>query len=145
MPTCAASPIGGSTVVDPDRVRRLLAVLDRYVLLLRAGADDDLQRRYIVQTTAQACIDLAGHVIASEGFRTPADYADSFTVLADEGVIDESIAARLRGLAGMRNLIVHLYAEVDDQRVASEATAGLDDIDAFARVVASLAAGAPEA
>ena len=39
----------------------------------------------------------------------------------------------------MRNLIVHLYAEVDDERVADDVAGGLDDIERLARVVAGLA------
>ncbi|HUG85456.1 MAG TPA: HepT-like ribonuclease domain-containing protein [Euzebya sp.] len=127
-------------MVDPDRARRLLGILDRYLRLLREGTEDAFRRRYLVQTTAQVCIDLAGHVVASEGYRTPADYADTFTVLAEEEVIGEDLAARLRRMAGMRNLIVHLYADVDDDRVADEIAGGQDDLEAFARTIASLVA-----
>lgn len=126
-------------MVDPDRLRRLLGVLERYVVGLRAGTDDPLRRRYLVQTAAQACIDLTAHVIASEGYRTPADYADGFTVLGEQRLLPPELVGRLRDLAGMRNLIVHLYAEVDDDRVAVEISAGLDDIEHFARIIAGLA------
>lgn len=124
-------------MVDPDRLRRLLGMLRETTTMLD-GETDAIRRRHLVQTTAQICIDLAAHVIASEGYRVPATYADSFTVLREESVIDEQVAARLRGLAGMRNLIVHLYAEVDDDRVAAEVVAGLDDVDAFAATMARL-------
>lgn len=96
------------------------------------------RRRYAVQAAAQACIDLASHVIASEGWRVPQDYGDTFTVLAERGVVSDELAARLRALAGLRNLLVHLYDEVDDDRVAREAHAGTDDIDALSRAVAGL-------
>lgn len=129
-------------MVDEDRVRRLLTMLESYRLLLAEDAPDPYRRRHLVQTAAQVCIDLANHVIASEGHRVPRDYGDAFRVLAEVGVLDEELAGRMVALAGARNLIVHLYAEVDDDRLAQAVReGGLDDLDRFAVRVARLAAG----
>lgn len=88
---------------------------------------------------AQTCIDLTNHIIASEGWRTPRDFGDSFTVLHEHGVIDDTLAGRLRDLAGLRNRLVHVYDEIDDVRVHQALATGLSDLDAFATVVARLA------
>ncbi|MDN5860578.1 MAG: DUF86 domain-containing protein, partial [Pseudonocardia sp.] len=70
----------------------------------------------------------------------PRDYGDTFRVLAEVGVINNALADRLVSLAGARNLIVHLYAEVDDARLArSIADGGLDDLSSFAARIAALA------
>lgn len=132
-------------MVDPARVRRLLESLqanrgrlaelgdlprDRYV---------DEQRfagRYLVQASAQICIDVANHLISSEGWRVPRDFRDAFTVLEERGVLDAGLADRLRALTGLRNRLVHLYEEVDDGLVHQAIRQGLDDLDAFARSVA---------
>ncbi len=94
--------------------------------------------RYLVQVAAQTCIDLANHVIASEGWRAPRDFGDSFTVLSEHGVIDDALAGRLRGLAGLRNRLVHVYDEIDDARVHESLAAGLSDLDMFATALARL-------
>lgn len=126
-------------MVDQDRVRRLLTMLERYRALLAQDEPDPFRRRHLVQTAAQICIDLANHVIASDGHRVPRDYGDAFRVLAEVGVLDTGLADRLVALAGARNLIVHLYAEVDDDRLARTVRdGGLDDLDAFARRIAGL-------
>lgn len=128
-------------MVDPDRVRRLLTMLERYRALLAEDRPDPYRRRHLVQTAAQICIDLAAHVIASEGHRVPRDYGDTFRVLAEVGVLDEDLGERMVRLAGARNVIVHLYVEVDDDLLArSVAEGGLDDLDAFARRIAGLIA-----
>ena len=45
-------------------------------------------------------------------------------------------------LAEARNLIVHLYAEVDDERLARAVReGGLDDLSAFATRIAALVDG----
>ena len=126
-------------MVDPTRLGRLLSRLEEYRSLLAESTTDVYRRRYLVQTAAQICIDLAQHVIASEGFRPPNGYADAFTVLAEEDVIETHLSTRLRDLAGARNVIAHLYAEVDDERLArSLVEGGLTDLSAFARAIASL-------
>lgn len=126
-------------MVDPDRVRRLLAMLERYHGLLAEDAPDPYRRRHLVQTAAQICIDLANHVIAADGHRVPKDYGDAFRVLAEVGVLDQALAERMVALAGARNLIVHLYAEVDDDRLARAVhDGGLADLSAFAARIAAL-------
>lgn len=99
-------------MVDLDRLHQRLELLDDYLRELR---------------------------IASEGWRAPRDFGDSFTVLHECGVIDDALAGRLRGLAGLRNRLVHVYDEIDDVRVHEALTAGLADLDAFATAVARLA------
>jgi uncharacterized protein YutE (UPF0331/DUF86 family) len=125
-------------VIDPDRVRRLVVGLQHWHAVLAAEPTDVYRRRYAVQSAAQATIDLANHVIAANGWRVPANYGDAFKVLAEHEVIDDALAERLRALAGLRNLLVHHYDDIDDERVASEATRGLGDLDAYARAVVML-------
>lgn len=136
-------------MVDPDRVQRLLGQLRDYRARLAdlRGLDVDayleqerFAGRYLVQAAAQVCIDLANHLIASEGWRVPRNFRDAFTVLEEQEVIDADLAARLRALTGMRNRLVHLYGDVDDRLVHAALVEGLADLDEFARRVAVLAA-----
>lgn len=123
-------------MVDPHRVRRLIVVLERWREILAEPASDVYRRRYAVQSTAQAAIDLANHVIAANGWRVPQDDGDAFAVLAEHDVIGGDLAANLRALAGLRNLLVHLYDGIDDDRVAREARNGLSDVSAFVQAIA---------
>lgn len=134
-------------MIDPGRVRAKLALLERYrARLARLAAlptetylaEHDFEGRYAVQAAAQACLDLANHVIASEGWQPASDFRDSFTRLEEHEVVDSELASRMRALAGQRNLLVHLYGEVDDALVHASLQDGLDDLDRFARTVAAL-------
>lgn len=126
-------------MVDADRVRRMLELLEHHKVLLADGSGDPYRRRHLIQTAAQICIDLANHAIASQGLRTPRDYGDAFRVLAEVGILPADLADRLVSLAGARNLIVHLYAEVNDELLAqSIRDGGLDDLDGFAHAIAAL-------
>ena len=135
-------------MVDADRVRRLLGVLEDYrsrleelgALSAEAYAEARFEARYLVQASAQICIDVANHLISSEGWRVPADLRDAFTVLQEHAVLEPDLADRLRALAGLRNRLVHLYTEVDDERVRAAINEGLSDLDRFATDVARFVA-----
>ncbi len=128
-------------MVDPSRVRSKLAMLDRLraELARLAGLDEGVydadhawEGRYLVQAAAQVCIDLANHLIASEGWEPAAEFRRSFERLGEHGVLDAALVERLQALTGLRNRLVHLYDDVDDRRVHAAVREGLPDLDAFA-------------
>ena len=45
------------------------------------------------------------------------DYADSFYVLGENNIVDESLVLKLRQMAKFRNRLVHLYGDIDDKFV----------------------------
>lgn len=61
-----------------------------------------------------------------------------FRALVDGGHIDAALAARLARAAGLRNVLVHMYLDVDDREVFA-ALGRLDDLRAFAREAQRLA------
>lgn len=109
--------------------------VDRYI------AEHGFAGRYLVQSSAQVCIDLAHHVISSEGWRSPRDLRDSFTVLEEQGALSAELSERMRALTGLRNRLVHVYEEVDDALVHSYLEQGLADLDSFARAITRLLEG----
>ncbi|MFW6012413.1 MAG: type VII toxin-antitoxin system HepT family RNase toxin [bacterium] len=102
-------------------------------------ADEDiyeLAARYL-QLACECVLDLAQHVVAEQGFRQPNDYKDSVEVLREEGVLDDELADRLKGWMGFRNVLVHLYLDVDHGRSYESIHHELGDLDAFARRMAT--------
>lgn len=56
-------------------------------------------------------------MIASEGLRASASFADVFVVLREAEYLSADLAQALQNAARFRNLLVHGYADVDDSRV----------------------------
>ena len=61
--------------------------------------------------------------------------ADCFGILAGLSVMTPELAERLKRIARFRNLIVHLYWQVDNRRVYQLIQHDLDDLDVFRQQV----------
>ncbi len=132
-------------MVDPRAVRLRLREVDRRLGGLRRIqgrgreaflADPEVQaaaERHL-QVAIQGAIDVGAHLLAEASSETPGDYASVFVALARIGVIDDELAERLARAARLRNLLVHLYLEVDPERLW-EALGSLGDLEALAAAV----------
>lgn len=131
-------------MVDRERIEARLERLDRLLRTLEAtragglaGYLSDEQRRLATERALtlalQVCIDVAAQLVSERAGRTPDTYAGIFAALAADGLLDAALADRLGAAARQRNLLMHLYLEVDDRRVFA-ALDHLDDLRAFAAV-----------
>jgi len=65
----------------------------------------------------EALADLAFIIINQSGWTVPKDDINSFFVLAENELISDNLALRLKEAKGMRNFIAHQYGKVDDELV----------------------------
>lgn len=89
----------------------------------------------------QSCLDIASHVIANEGWASASTLGDSFARLLEHGVLSQPTTQQLRQAVGLRNLVAHGYASIDLESCFHAATAGIEDLDTFAREVSGWIAG----
>lgn len=131
-------------MVDQTRVLRLLrSVTDDLAVLREADEADDLRRadplflrgvKYTFITAIEACVDVAQHVCAAQGWGPPADNGDALAILGRHGVLDPALAGRMRQASGFRHVPVHEYVQVDDQ-IVWERLHEPGDLDRFTRAV----------
>ena len=133
-------------MVSTEKIIRKFASLDEHLDVLRKLADTPVEdfirdkiligsMRYYLQVSVESCLDVANHVIASERYRAPKDYSDSFAVLEEEGVVPGDLSNRLRQMAKFRNRLVHLYGEIDDRQVHAIVQTDLGDIEQFRNII----------
>jgi uncharacterized protein YutE (UPF0331/DUF86 family) len=72
---------------------------------------------YLLQTSIQALIDLASHLVASRALPTPKTSHELFERLEESGCLPAGSAARFAPIVGFRNRVVHLYDRIDERRV----------------------------
>ncbi|MGH8902984.1 MAG: type VII toxin-antitoxin system HepT family RNase toxin [Egibacteraceae bacterium] len=92
--------------------------------------------KYRFGTAIEGLIDAAHHLISSERLRAPSTYAEAFVVLGEAGFLDHELAGTAQEIARFRNLLVHGYAEVDDERVIGLLATRLGDLDALRTALA---------
>lgn len=100
-------------------------------------ADDDIQTivERKLQLAIQTCIDISNYIIARNRFRIPDEEENIFLVLAQEGIIEEDLAERMKGMVNFRNILVHEYLEIDNDIVHKQLTGNILDFDHFAKSI----------
>jgi len=73
--------------------------------------------KYNLIVAIEGAIDICNHIVARAGGRAPCDYADCFAILGELGIFAEEFVERLKKMAKFRNLLVHLYWQVDNRKV----------------------------
>ncbi len=98
-----------------DKLEQLDEFLDILGEIKRNSIDSFLKdkiliggAKYYLQVSIECCLDIANHIIAAQGFRAPKDYADSFKVLEEEDLLNDSLGTKLRQMAKFRNRLFHL-------------------------------------
>ncbi len=125
-----------------DDIRESLERLDELAALPREMflADQDTLdiASYRLLVAIEAAIQLCFHVSAHAVHRAPEAYAECFAILGDAGMISEELARRLQQMARFRNMLVHMYWDVDYERVYTILHENLDDLRAFVRAIGVL-------
>jgi uncharacterized protein YutE (UPF0331/DUF86 family) len=107
----------------------------REVTSLDPASLDDINRQDIfvlnLQRAIQASIDLASHIVASEGLGLPETVRDNFTLLRDKNVIDPETALKMEKMTGFRNIAIHNYQALNLDILKSILTSNLKDLEDF--------------
>jgi uncharacterized protein YutE (UPF0331/DUF86 family) len=129
-------------VVRHEVLRERLAGLRealRRLDLIRARPSDDPAWEWAIerglQVAAQSVFDIGNHILSGGFGERPADYAAVPVALGQHGVISNDLQAKLRGLAGFRNLLVHDYVRIDPKRVREALSERAGDLAEFADAV----------
>lgn len=123
------------------KLRLLLRDLEPYA---DASLEEVVAEHYKVErilellTTASA--DLLQHLLTERDV-TATSYRDVFRQAASRELLDPALARRLEDAAGMRNVLVHLYEDIDLEILHASIGRALDD---FTELVTALAPFAEE-
>jgi uncharacterized protein YutE (UPF0331/DUF86 family) len=94
--------------------------------VLHAAAERDFQ------VAIQASLDIGSILLAEHSSVFMESYKDIFLQLAALGVFPQEFAVKMARMAQFPNVLVHLYLEVDLQRVYDYLQHNLDDLEQFA-------------
>jgi uncharacterized protein YutE (UPF0331/DUF86 family) len=126
----------------PDReiLERKLGSLNRFLRDLSAiAALDSAGRRQqhyaverLLQLLCECAADIARQFVKAQGDSLPASYREIFTALERAGALPRAMAADLVSACGMRDLLTHLYDDIDLDRVIAAIDPAIALYGAFA-------------
>lgn len=122
-----------------DRVASDLKILDSYRVAAGNLLDDPTRLaavKYHFITAIEGCARISHHLIASEGWRVAESNADAVRRLGAQRVVPASTAEAVARAVGLRNVLVHEYIDIDDERVRDNLQR-LDDLETFVAHVAA--------
>jgi len=118
-----------------ERLRQM-AELSRSAFLADQDTVDVACYRLLV--AIEAALQVCFHVSAQRLQRVPEAYAECFGLLGEAGILSEELSLKLQRMARFRNVLVHVYWDVDYDHVYEILQLHLDDLSAFVHAVGAL-------
>ncbi len=126
---------------DKDVILAKVAIIQRCLRRIKETTNldpqsiDNLDKQDIfvlnLQRAVQATIDLAIHIIASEGLGLSDSIKDNFALLEKAQVISKEITHKMEAMTGFRNIAIHDYKAIDINILKSILTKNLKDLEEF--------------
>ncbi len=132
---------------DKNRILVKLEDMTRYISELRdmlpskqEYMNDLVKRRACektIESAIESMIDAAAIIVSSERLGLPTDEESIFDLLIEHNVIPETVAQQAKEMKGFRNILIHRYADVDDELVYQHLRHRLSDFETFREAVES--------
>lgn len=103
------------------------------IILENEDIQDLIDRR--MQVSIESCIDIATHLAAGSELPRKEYASDIFLMLGENNILSKGIAEKMAGAIGLRNILVHEYADIDYKLAYSDLDGKLKDLKTFAREV----------
>jgi len=74
----------------------------------------------------EAMVDLAFIIIKDKKLKIPEDDKQAFDILSSNKIISQELSERLKDAKGMRNVIIHEYGRIEDDKIFHSVTEELE-------------------
>lgn len=91
--------------------------------------------KYNFIVAIEAIIDICNRVISKRKLGYPQDYSDVIKLMSQEGVLEGDLVGRLVEMVKFRNMLVHLYWKIENDRLYQYLRENLGDFEAFKEAI----------
>ena len=91
--------------------------------------------KYSLLEMIEACIDVASHIIAINGYEKADTYSEMFEILGKNEIVCDKLATNLSAMARFRNILVHSYDKIDNIKILEFAKTEISDIQKFIKEI----------
>jgi uncharacterized protein YutE (UPF0331/DUF86 family) len=116
-------------------IETCLRELRELAVIERLGSDIREQRfiYHTLQLALQSALDVASHIVSARRLGEPSTNRALFDLVACDGWVEPDLLPALHAMAGLRNILVYGYQEVDNGIVPDVVSNHLGDLDRFVR------------
>lgn len=112
-----------------------IAVLNEFKKIsindLRRSLKDQWAIFYGLQISIQIIIDVGNHILASLKENQIEEYIDIIDKLGEKEIIPKEFAEKIRGITGLRNLLVHEYGIIKIEKIYDILQNNISDFEEF--------------
>jgi uncharacterized protein YutE (UPF0331/DUF86 family) len=91
--------------------------------------------KYNFIVAIEAIIDICNRIISKRELGFPQDYSDVIKLMSQEGVLEGDLVGRLLEMVKFRNMLVHLYWKIENDRLYKYLKENLGDFEAFKEAI----------
>ena len=125
--------------MSPEVVKKKLESITNYLNDLlpykKIPFDEFMQKHYEIERILELLImtasDIVFHMISDKGESAPASYKSAFLRAGELKIISKKLSESLALSAGLRNILVHEYEEIDFKIVHKSIPSAVRDFTAF--------------
>ncbi len=128
-------------MINPDIIKERLQEIDENLKILAELKGLDREKfkndpkifklaEHCLQISIQALLDICQYIIASSNLQRPRDNQETIEIIAANNIIPVDFANRILPMAGLRNLLIHEYLEIDLDKIYQHLQ-NLDDFRTF--------------
>ena len=91
--------------------------------------------KYNFVVAIEAIIDICNRIISKRKLGFPQDYSDVIKLMSQQGVLEKDLVGRLLEMVKFRNMLVHLYWKIENDRLYRYLKENLGDFEAFKEAI----------
>lgn len=96
-----------------------------------------LSAQRALETCVNICIDIGNHILSFNKNGKPESYSEIFIELSKLGIISKNLEEKLIKMTKFRNLLGHLYMEINNKKIYDILQQNLQDFDEFKKQIFS--------
>lgn len=126
------------------RFKKMDSLIENLKEIKKKSKDEFLSNYLLHLSTQRAlemciniCIDVGNHILSMNKNGKPETYGDIFTELSKLGLIDKELKEIFIKMVKFRNLLGHLYMEINNEKIYEILQENLDDFNLFKKEIYS--------
>lgn len=89
-----------------------------------------------IELSCESVLDIARLVVTDQRLPIPEDSRGYVLALGKAGILEQEFAQEFSKIAGLRNILVHMYLDIDYGEVADKINRELGDFEKFSQQIA---------